>query len=114
MKKSEFKETFCTKCPIAEDCEKFEGCHAYNLCEDDDLVTPVNAIINALIDLDKVVRNVPFSVMDASVYGKMAVRLEWPETVEEIAKVYGVDVETNRLEIMCEIANVTFYSERSK
>lgn len=113
MKRSEFKKTFCMRCPIILDCKKFDHCHAYNLCDDDDLVTPVNAIINALIDLDKVVRNVPFSVMDASVYGKMAVRLEWPETVEEIAKVYGVDVETNRLEIMCEIANVTFYSERS-
>lgn len=112
MKKGEFRDNFCVKCPIADDCVKFDHCHAYSLCEDDDLVTPVNAIINAMINLDRVVRKTPFSIMDASVYGKMSVRLEWPETVEEIAKACGVEVEMNRIEIMCEIANVTFYSER--
>ena len=112
MKKSEFKETFCKKCPIAEDCEKFEGCHAYNLCGEDDLVTPTNAIINKMIDLDKAVKAAPFGVLEASVYGKMTLRVEYPETVEEIAKAYGVFLEQNTMEALCEVANVIIYSDR--
>lgn len=112
MKKSEFKETFCKKCPIADECEKFEGCHAYNLCGEDDLVTPTNAIINKMLDLDKAVKAAPFCVLEASVYGKMTIRVEHPETVEEIAKAYGVHLEQNSMEALCEVANVIIYSDR--